>query len=101
MDVQLHRVSTAALLEALRRHQSRRFQLTDGEAKIFAALKRNPGWFVSVKQLADELYGDRADGGPLDIKRIVYLHIHRIRRKVPNLHIENKYTHGYRLLEAA
>ncbi len=56
---------------------SRRF--SPARFTVAAALCVRQGGVVSVPELADVLYGDRADGGPLTADRIVWVHISTVR----------------------
>lgn len=93
-DVQLHRVSTKALLDALRRHEA---LLTPSEQAVLDALTRKRGWFVTRSEIADALYGSREDGGPVAADRCVLTYVSNIRNKLPHLPIETKYYLGYRI----
>lgn len=93
MDVQVHRVGTQTLLEALRGAQA----LSPQEGMILEALALMRGRYMSSKRLVTMIYGDREDGGPIDPENVIRVQVHNLRHKMPALKIENRSGWGYRI----
>lgn len=93
MDVQLHRVSTKTLLDALRGAQ----ELSPQEGLILAAIALMRGRYLSSQRLVSMIYADREDGGPDNPEGVIRTQILHIRQKMPALKIESAIGWGYRL----
>ena len=71
---EIHRVRPKDFLRALR-HTPRTILMTG----VGTYLATHPGRLVPVGELAQWLYGDRADGGPLDARNCIYAAVRKLR----------------------
>ena len=62
---------------------------------ILDVLRRANGNPVHISRIADSIYGDDVEGGPLWAEAAVRVHIYHLRRR--HLEIETIWGHGYRL----
>jgi hypothetical protein len=85
--VQLHRISTAALLRALGGPHKR--------CQLQAALALGRGGIVGYGEIVEFLYGDDPDGGPLWPAHVVGVYVYELRRA--GARIENHPWRGYSL----
>jgi DNA-binding response OmpR family regulator len=75
-------------------------KLTATEQTIVEILARANGKVVPVSKIADELYADHPDGGPLCAHGVIYVTIHRLRQKLRKAWVESPLGRngGYRLI---
>jgi DNA-binding response OmpR family regulator len=88
--VQLDRISTRAFLKAIRgsRYDNNQFS-------VLFALTVRPDRITSNDDLVDLVYGDRADGGPVDA--VVNIRIAVLRLRARGIKIKTHCTRGYQL----
>ncbi len=78
-------------------------RLSPQQVAIFAALRRNLGQWVGMSRLADAVWADDPNGGPLYAAGVLKVQIHHMRRRLsdtPYL-IDSKWGLGYRCREKA
>lgn len=86
----LHVVGARALLRALR-------QLAPQEIALLNAL--GAGGLVTREELVDRLWGDNAEGGPLDVYGVIRMRVLALRRRGYVIHTSWRF--GYSLRRAA
>lgn len=70
--------------------------LSAQQLEIVTILAQKPSEFMQVERLAQILYADRIDGGPLDFRTIIQKQIHSIRQRAGDI-VETRRGSGYRL----
>jgi hypothetical protein len=56
--------------------------LTTTEREILSLIDRAGGAGITTVQLADKFYANRADGGPLTARNVMFVYVHSIRKKL-------------------
>lgn len=59
-----------------------RHLLSDTETKIVDIIAAAGGRGITQKDIADKLYSDRIDGGPLNTRNAIGVYLHNIRKKL-------------------
>lgn len=67
------------------------------KARLLARLKAGRGAVVTAEALLAALYGDDADGGPLDARKALAVLICQVRRRLPPGAIRTHWGVGYSL----
>lgn len=75
-------------------------QLPASERAVLSRLIEARGAWVSMENMIDTLYGDRADGGPDRANKTVQCHISKLRKRMSDTpwKVTNERFLGYRLV---
>ncbi len=70
--------------------------LSPQQLEIVQILALRPGEYMSIQRIADLLYADTVDGGPLNYRTVIQKQVYEIRKRAGDI-IDSARGFGYRL----